>query len=132
MLERREINPTPWLRNFNLHHGIEVSHASRTLYLSGQASTGGDGSAMYPGDIRAQFERAWSELKDALALAEMEPRNIVRLNIYTTDIDALMADAEHISNIWGSEGCQPVCSLLGVQRLFLPELMVELEATAVA
>lgn len=31
-----------------------------------------------------------------------------------------------------ADGCRPVCTLLGVARLFEPELMIELEATAVA
>jgi enamine deaminase RidA (YjgF/YER057c/UK114 family) len=32
----------------------------------------------------------------------------------------------------GAAGCKPACTLLGVAALFEPEIMVELEATAVA
>ena len=34
--------------------------------------------------------------------------------------------------IFAGDGCKPVSTLLGVTRLFEPEIMVELEATAVA
>jgi len=34
--------------------------------------------------------------------------------------------------IFAKDGAQPVCTLLGVARLFDPAIMVELEATAVA
>lgn len=131
-MHRRDIDPTPWLRNFNLHHGIEVKGASRILFLSGQTATAGDGAALHPGDLVAQFKRAWGELCDALLAAEMGPANIVRLNIYTTDMDAFMAAGHELSAVWAGAGAQPTCTLLGVTRLFQPELMVELEATAVA
>ena len=131
-MEKRAINPTPWLQHFNLHHGIEVTGAQRTLYLSGQTSTESDGTAIHPDNLVAQFGKAWSNLKDALAESNMKPANVVRLNIYTTDVERFMAEAGDIVPIFAKDGVQPVCTLLGVSRLFDPAIMVELEATAVA
>ena len=87
---------------------------------------------MHAGDLVAQFKLAWSNLKDALAAAEMVPSDVVRLNMYTTDVDAFMAAVGEVVPIYAGEGCKPACTLLGVDRLFEPELMIELEATAVA
>ena len=92
-MQSRAFNPTPWLGAFNLNHAIEVSGVQRTLYLSGQTATTADGVAMHPGDIVAQFQAAWDNVKDALAAAGMEPSNVIRLNMYTTDVDAFMAAA---------------------------------------
>ena len=92
-MERREINPTDWLGAFNVNHGIEVTGAQRVLYLSGQTSNGPDGAPLHPKDLVAQFRTAWSNLKDALTEAGMTPTNIVRLNIYTTDVPGFMAQA---------------------------------------
>ena len=131
-MERREINPTDWLSGFNINHGIEVTGAQRVLYLSGQTSNGPDGAPLHKGDLVAQFRAAWSNLKDALSVAGMDPTNIVRLNLYTTDVPAFMAHAEDLIPIFAGDGCKPVSTLLGVAALFEPELMVELEATAVA
>jgi len=131
-MKTRAINPTDWIKAFHINQAIEVTGASRTLYLSGQTSNGPDGAPMHEGDLVAQFALAWANLKDALAEADMEPSNVVRLNIYTTDVDAFMVAAEQLVPIWAEDGCMPSCTLLGIDRLFEPELMVELEATAVA
>ncbi|MBI1186787.1 MAG: RidA family protein [Alphaproteobacteria bacterium] len=131
-MEKRVVNPTPWLQHFNLNHGIEVKGGERTLYLSGQTASAADGSAMCAGDLVAQFAAAWTNLKDALAAADMTPANIVRLNMYTTDVDAFMAAADKLIPIFAADGAQPVSTLLGVTRLYDPAIMVELEATAVA
>lgn len=131
-MQKREINPTDWLQSFNLNHGIEVTAGQRVLYLSGQTSNAADGAPMHAGDLVAQFRLAWSNLKDALTAADMIPSNIVRLNMYTTDVQAFMAAAGELVPIYAEDGCKPVCTLLGVSALFEPELMIELEATAVA
>ena len=62
----------------------------------------------------------------------MAPSNIVRLNMYTTDVEAFMDVAGELVPIFAEDGCKPVSTLLGVDRLFEPSIMVELEATAVA
>jgi len=131
-MEKREINPTDWLLSFNINHGIEVTNGQRVLYLSGQTSNAADGAPMHAGDLVAQFRQAWSNLKDALAGAGMDPTNIVRLNMYTTDVPAFMERAGDLVSIMAGDGCRPVSTLLGVAALFEPELMIELEATAVA
>jgi enamine deaminase RidA (YjgF/YER057c/UK114 family) len=43
-----------------------------------------------------------------------------------------MAWANDIVPIFAGDGCRPVSTLLGVSALFEPEIMIELEATAVA
>lgn len=131
-MEKRAINPTAWLGAFNIHHGIEVTGANRVLYLSGQTASAADGSPLHPGDLVAQFQAAWDNLKAALAEAGMDPTNIVRMNMYTTDVEGFMAAAGDLVPIFAGDGCKPVGTLLGVAALFEPEVMIELEATAVA
>ncbi len=131
-MQKWEINPTEWLQAFNVNHGVEVTGGERVLYLSGQTANASDGTAMHPGDLVAQFRLAWANVKDALAAAGMDPTNIARLNMYTTDVDAFMAAAGELVPIFAKDGCKPVSTLLGVTRLFDVGLMIELEATAVA
>jgi enamine deaminase RidA (YjgF/YER057c/UK114 family) len=131
-MERRAVNPTDWLLGFNINHGIEVTGAQRVLYLSGQTSCDAKGAPLHAGDLSAQFKLAWSNLKDALTEADMSPGEIVRLNIYTTDAPGFMAAAGDLISIMAGDGCQPVSTLLGVAALFHPDIMIELEATAVA
>jgi enamine deaminase RidA (YjgF/YER057c/UK114 family) len=131
-METRRINPTPWLQHFHLNHAVEVTGATRTLYLSGQTASDANGAPIHPGDMAAQFEMAWGNLKDALAAADMGAENVVRLNIYVTDVDAFMGTADTLTPLFAADGASPACTLLGVARLYDPALLVELEATAVA
>lgn len=131
-MKTRTINPTPWMGHFNMHHAVEVTGATRTLYISGQTSTDAEGATLHAGDIGAQYKVAWANLKDALAEAGMTPANIVRLNIYTTDVDALMEVAGAFTGMIKADGTETSATLVGVTRLFDPGLMIELEATAAA
>ncbi len=125
-------NPTPWLQGFGLNHAVEVTGASRTLYVSGQTASAPDGSPMHPGDVAAQYKAAWQNLLDALHAADMDATNLVRLNFYTTDVPAFMAAAEEIMPIHGAAGSQIASTLLGVSALYDPGIMIEIEGTAVA
>ena len=87
---------------------------------------------MHAGDLAAQFSLAWNNIKDALAEAGMSPSNIVRLNMYTTDVSGFMASGVELMSIAAEDGCKPVSTLLGVAALYHPDIVIELEATAVA
>ena len=131
-MQARPINPQTWLGAFNVDQAIEVTGGQRVLYVSGQTSNDASGAPMHPWDLVAQFELAWKNLLEVLAAANMEPRNIVRLNFYTTDVEAFMAKAGEIVPVFAQAGCKRVSTLLGVARLFEPSIMIEIEATAVA
>jgi enamine deaminase RidA (YjgF/YER057c/UK114 family) len=57
--------------------------------------------------------------------------NVVRLNVYTTDFDELVKHWSSLMDRFGKSEGRFVTSLLGGTRLFKPELLVMLEATAV-
>ena len=125
-------NPTEWLTHFGLNHAVEVRGGERTLYLSGQTSSDAKGEPLHAGDLVAQFRCAWGELLKALASADMGPENLVRLNIYTLDVSAFMEAAEQIVPIYAESGAQLSCTLLGVKELYHPDILIEIEGTAVA
>ena len=53
------------------------------------------------------------------------------LKVYTTDVDRLLEHWKAMMERLNDVGCRPASTLLGVSRLAFPELLVELEATAV-
>ena len=57
--------------------------------------------------------------------------DVVRLNYYTTDVDRFFEAHDAVATRLSSAGCSPASTLLGVTRLAFPELLVEIEATAV-
>lgn len=85
-----------------------------------------------PGDMASQLTLALDNLEAVLSAAGMTLANVIRLNIYTTDVDLLFEYYDPLVNRRAAAGVAPPCTLLGVTRLAYPELLVELEATAVA
>ncbi len=63
--------------------------------------------------------------------AGFELSDIVRLNYYTTDVDRFFEEYDVLTARLAEFGCRPAATLLGVTRLAFPELLVEIEATAV-
>ena len=57
--------------------------------------------------------------------------DVVRLNIYTTDVDRYFEAFDAAAGRSAETGCRPASTLLGVTRLAFPELLVEIEAMAV-
>jgi enamine deaminase RidA (YjgF/YER057c/UK114 family) len=110
---------------------MEVSDGRTVLYCSGQISVDPDGNPLHEGDIKAQVLQALDNLEIVLDQAGFELSQVVRLNYYTTDVEAFISSGEAMGSRLAAAGCRPASTLLGVQRLAFAPLMVEIEATAV-
>jgi enamine deaminase RidA (YjgF/YER057c/UK114 family) len=132
-MERRVINPWKWQDAFGFVQANEVTGGQRTLICAGQASAGDDGVPLHAGDMKAQTTQALDNLETVLKQAGFSLADVVRMNIYTTDVDRFMAEG---AAVWGrrlaESGCRPAATLLGISRLAYPELLIELEATAMS
>lgn len=131
-MERRNVNPWTWQDNFGFSQAIEFSGQQRVLVCAGQTSVDENGTPVNAGDMAGQVGKALDNLEAVLAKAGMNLGNVVRLNIYTTDVEAIFSAVPAFAGRLKAAGVQPASTLLGVARLAFPELMVELEATAVA
>lgn len=131
-MERSTVNPWTWSVELGYSQGEIVSGHTRTLYCSGQAAMSTAGKPRHAGDMAAQLALALDNLETVLAEAGMSLANLVRLNVCTTDVDRLFEHYGVLASRLGAAGVAPTTTLLGVTRLALPDLMVELEGTAVA
>lgn len=131
-MERRVINPWTWQDQFGFAQALEVTDSERVLYCAGQTSVDSDDNPLHPGDMRAQLLQALDNLETVLGEAGLELSHVVRLNTYSTDVDGVLEAYDVIATRLGEAGCRQAATLLGVTRLAYPELLVELEATAVA
>ncbi|MFF3444449.1 RidA family protein [Streptosporangium sp. NPDC002721] len=131
-MERTAINPWAWSAGMGYNQGELVSGHTRTLYCAGQAAMGGDGEPRHAGDMAAQLALSLDNLEAVLGEAGMSLANLVRLNVYTTDADRLFEHYGVLAARLGATGAAPSTTMLGVTRLAIPDLMVELEGTAVA
>lgn len=133
MVQRTAVNPWTWSQQFGFNQGEIVEGGQRVLFCAGQTSVDGEGSPQFAGDMAAQISLAVDNLEAVLTGAGMSLANVIRLNIYTTDVDAYLANGGGaLGERTAAAGVAPPGTLLGVARLAFPELMVELEATAVA
>ena len=131
-METRVVNPWTWQDQFGFAQGVDTRGAERVVFCAGQASVDGEGRPLHAGDMRAQVGLALDNLETVLADAGLTLRNVVRLNWYVTDVEAFFPVHDLIVERYRQAGCAPASTLLGVTRLAFPELMVEIEATAVA
>ncbi|WP_030847671.1 RidA family protein [Streptomyces sp. NRRL S-475] len=131
-MERTAINPVTWSLDMGFNQGELVTGHTRTLYCSGQTAMSGDGKPRQEGDMAAQLALGVDNLEAVLAEAGMSLANLVRLSVYTTDVDLLFPHYGVLTSRLGAAGVAPATTMLGVTRLAVPGQLVELEGTAVA
>lgn len=130
-MERTAVNPVQWSVDMGFNQGEVVSGHTRTLYCSGQTAMNADGKPEHADDMAAQVALSLDNLEAVLGEAGMSLANLVRLNVYTTDVDLLFQHYGVLAGRLGAAGVAPTTTMLGVTRLAIPTLMVELEGTAV-
>ena len=130
-MQRTAVNPWPWSQQFAFNQAELVEGHQRVMYCSGQTSTDGEGAAQHAGDMAAQVVLALDNLEAVLAGGGMSLGDVVRLVIYTTDVDSLLPHYGILAERLTNAGVMPAATLLGVARLAFPDLLVEIQATAV-
>lgn len=131
-MERTAVNPVEWSLELGFNQGELVSGQTRTLYCSGQTAMDADGKPQHEGDMAGQLALSLDNLEAVLAAAGMSLANLVRLNVYTTDVDLLFPHYGVLAARLGAALVSPATTMLGVVRLAVPGQLVELEGTAVA
>lgn len=131
-MQRRIINPWTWQDKYGFVQANEISGTQRMLFCAGITSADDDGNLLYEGDMRAQVGRALDNIGTVLDQSGFQFSDIMRLNIYTTDMDALLEVHDYITERLGSAGCRHAGTLLGVNRLAAPGMLVEIEVTCAA
>ncbi len=129
-MKKTAVNPWPWSLNFGYNQAEMLVGANRRLVCAGQTAVDADGNPQHPGDMRSQIALALDNLEAVLDAAGMGLADIVRLNIYTTDVDEALTHFDVLGSRFGPVDAAPPMTLLGVTRLALPPLMFEIEATA--
>ena len=129
-MDRTIINPWTWQDQYGFVQANEVSGVTRTLICSGQTAIDSEGHVAHAGDMAAQLKLSLDNLETVLGHADFSLADVVRLTIYTTDVDALLEVLATLVGRLKEAECRASQTLLGVARLAFPELLVEIEATA--
>jgi enamine deaminase RidA (YjgF/YER057c/UK114 family) len=119
-----------------MDQGETVEGAGRVLRCSGQIAVKPDAgselgiSVVSPDDIRGQIGASLANVDAVLEQAGMSRANVVHLRFFTTDVDGFLENYDVYASWIAPAGTRPPQSLIGIQRLVLPEIKVEIEAVA--
>jgi 2-iminobutanoate/2-iminopropanoate deaminase len=127
-MERRDLNaPDAPLPVAAYTQAIEVSGATRTLYVSGQVGLRVDGTI--PDDIVEQSRLTWQNLEAQLRAAGMTLDNLVKVTTILPNQGDVAAAREGRIKVLGNR--KPASTLI-VAGLANPAWKIEVEAIAVA
>ena len=119
----------------DVYRQVAVATGSRLVFIAGQVARDADGSPVGAGDLAAQVEQAMRNLHTAVTAAGGTFADIAKLTVYVVgwSPDKMAALGEGVGRVAARLGIDPVrpITLIGVTALGEPDLLVEVETTAV-
>lgn len=131
-MDRKAVNPWTWQEPIGFQQGNLVTGAGKVLYCSGQTAVDANGAPRHTGDIAAQMAMALDNLETVLERAGMTLADIVRITTFTTDVPSFRENRAVMLDRLKDANAEFTHTLIGVNRLAFPELVIEIEAVAVA
>ncbi|TXH59577.1 MAG: RidA family protein [Burkholderiaceae bacterium] len=129
-----KINPVGLTRPVGYHH-VTVSTGTRTICVAGQTAHNVDGEVVGLGDLATQIEQTYANVVTALEGAGATFADVAKLTMYVVgwSVDQLPALSDGIGRAAARLQIDPrsALTLVGVQALVEPDLLVEIEAVAV-
>jgi enamine deaminase RidA (YjgF/YER057c/UK114 family) len=113
-------------------HAVSASGAGKLVHVSGQVSWDASGNVVGKGDMRAQSEQVFRNVGAALKAAGAGWDDVIKMNGYMVGMHAERVSAyREVRQRFLKEGALPASTLVGVERLVDPELLLEVEVVAV-
>ena len=118
------------------YHHVAVATGARHVHVAGQVAQLAERSLVAGGDVAGHIAQSLRNPASGLAAAGASFDDVVRLTVYVTDwelakYEQFLAGVEQVAGEIGLALPMPPASLIGVSQLFTPEILVEIEATAV-
>jgi 2-iminobutanoate/2-iminopropanoate deaminase len=116
-----------WEKEYGYSQAVKVDN---TIYVSGQVSHDDKGNIVGLGDMEAQMRQAYSNVEKVLARYGATTDNLVDEVLFVTDMEAAFAarvkwrrEVFSGNGMWSS-------TIVQIQRLAFPELMIEIKCIA--
>ncbi|GAB3464948.1 RidA family protein [Streptomonospora sediminis] len=115
---------------------VSIATGTRHVHVVGQIARNAEANPVAPGDLAGQLEQALRNTARGLAGAGAGFSDVVRLRFFATDwspekMDDFMAGIDRVSDELAIPRPLPPLSLIGIDYLFEPDVLVEVEAYAV-
>jgi enamine deaminase RidA (YjgF/YER057c/UK114 family) len=109
-------------------HIVEVS-GGRTIYISGQVALDQAGRVVGAGNLRAQAQQVFENIKAALEAAGTSFANVVKLNYYLLDASQVQV-VRDVRDKYVDVENPPASTLVEVRKLARDEYLIEVEVIA--
>lgn len=123
------INPDGLPAPVGPYSNVVTSPPGKLVFVAGQVALDGDGNLVGEGDIVAQTRQVMENIRLALEAAGATFADVVKIVNYITDANEFPKMAavrrEYLREPY------PTSTLIEVQALLFPELLIEIEAMAV-
>jgi enamine deaminase RidA (YjgF/YER057c/UK114 family) len=118
------VNPEALHAPIGYTHVVEVQ-PGRIAYISGQVALNKAGELVGEGDIVAQAEQVFENLKEALTVLNATFADVIKLNYHAVDASRL-AEIREVRNQYVST--PPASTFVVVKGLARPDFLIEIEA----
>jgi enamine deaminase RidA (YjgF/YER057c/UK114 family) len=119
----------------DMYRQVSIATGSRLVFIAGQVSRDADGKAVGDGSLATQTEQAFRNVAAAVEAAGGTFADIAKLNVYVVDWapEKMAQLGEGVMRAAATAMIDPLkpITLIGVAALGEPDLLIEVEATAV-
>ncbi len=124
--EAKSLN-MPWEKEYGYSQAVKVGD---TIYLSGQVSHDDKGNVLGEGDMEVQMRAAYANIGKVLAQYGATMDNVVDEILFVTDMDAAFAARVKMKQEVFSDSPVLGSTIVQIQRLAFPQLMIEIRCIA--
>ncbi|MFI9207857.1 RidA family protein [Streptomyces sp. NPDC053253] len=123
------------LAKIDLYRQVSVATGAKLVFIAGQVAWDADGVTVGVGDLAAQVEQCYLNVATALAEVGATFEHVAKLTVYLVawSPDKMPLFVEGVARAAAKLGVTPAPPLtgIGVAALAGPDLLVEVEATAI-
>ncbi|RWL80100.1 MAG: RidA family protein [Mesorhizobium sp.] len=121
-------NPSEIWQPFGAFSMLKIQGVGQIVHLKGQVSLDKEGQVVGKNDMPAQARKTLENIQALLASVGGTMADIISLTQYATDIQKFMAAGEIRKQFFAEPF--PVTTTVEVVRLYHPDLLIEITATA--
>jgi enamine deaminase RidA (YjgF/YER057c/UK114 family) len=126
----RFVNPEALGPSRGYTYVVEANRPGRIVYLAGQLGTDPTGKGV-SADFREQATRAYENIKVALASVGAKFEDVVKINVYLTDIRAQLPIHREVRDKYMNKAAPPASTTIEISRLAREGGLIEVEVVAV-